>query len=78
MTRQFAMEGAPHWIRCNSISPGTVKSPGLDLHAADPRLLRRSIGRPLMNRIGRRTTLHTQDSSWHRMSPYGSRGPISQ
>ncbi|MGH9050513.1 MAG: SDR family oxidoreductase [Acidimicrobiia bacterium] len=27
MTRQMAAEGAPHGIRANSISPGTVATP---------------------------------------------------
>src|SRR3546814_7406401 len=27
MTRQLALEGAPHWIRANSIAPGPIRTP---------------------------------------------------
>jgi meso-butanediol dehydrogenase/(S,S)-butanediol dehydrogenase/diacetyl reductase len=53
MTRQIAMEGAPHWIRCNAISPGPVRSPNMDMvMMADPGLRRVAEGWPLLSRIG--------------------------
>lgn len=53
MTRQLAMEGAPHWIRCNAISPGPVMSPGSDQFLeASPDRLRRLYGWPLLPRVG--------------------------
>jgi NAD(P)-dependent dehydrogenase (short-subunit alcohol dehydrogenase family) len=36
MTRQLAMEGAPHGIRANSISPGLIVSLGTREVVADP------------------------------------------
>jgi NAD(P)-dependent dehydrogenase (short-subunit alcohol dehydrogenase family) len=53
MTRQIALEGAPHWIRCNTISPGPVLSPGTDafLSSGDG-LARRLQGWPLLGRVG--------------------------
>ena len=52
MTRQMALEGAPHWIRCNSISPGPIYSPGLDEHGGDPVTRKLIAGWPLLPRIG--------------------------
>ena len=52
MTRQMALEGAPHWIRCNSISPGPIYSPGLDEHGGDPETRKLIGGWPLLPRIG--------------------------
>jgi NAD(P)-dependent dehydrogenase (short-subunit alcohol dehydrogenase family) len=52
MTRQYAMEGAPHWIRCNTISPGPIRSPGLDLHAGAAQMRQRAMGWTLLPRLG--------------------------
>lgn len=53
MTRQIALEGAPHWIRCNAISPGPISSPGIDPYLRDnPNFRRRVEGWPLLARIG--------------------------
>lgn len=53
MTRQLAMEGAPHWIRCNAISPGPVMSPGAERFLEiSPDRRRRLYGWPLLPRVG--------------------------
>src|SRR3546814_21096683 len=36
MTRQLAMEGAKHQIRCNSISPGTTVTNQTEAYIKDP------------------------------------------
>lgn len=56
MTRQLAMEGGPHGIRANSISPGLIETsatrahlaadPGFRQAALDHQLLAQRIGRP--------------------------------
>lgn len=37
MTHQLAMEGGPHCIRANSISPGLVRTGATEALMADPR-----------------------------------------
>ena len=54
MVRQLAIEGAPHWIRANSISPGPIDTPvtrmGLD---ADPDFRTTYEGWPMLRRTGK-------------------------
>ena len=53
MSRQFALEGAPYWIRCNTITPGPVRSPAMDATMMqDANLQRVAHGWPLLPRIG--------------------------
>ena len=52
MTRQLAMEGAPHFIRANAISPGPVLAPGLDEHAGMAELRRGVSGWTILPRLG--------------------------
>jgi meso-butanediol dehydrogenase/(S,S)-butanediol dehydrogenase/diacetyl reductase len=53
MTRQFALEGAPHWIRCNTISPGPIMSPGTEeFLRTHEKGRRRLLGWPLLPRVG--------------------------
>ena len=53
MTRQLALEGAPHGIRCNSISPGPIATPATqEALDADPQFKRHFRGWPLLARGG--------------------------
>lgn len=53
-TRQLAAEGAPHWIRVNTISPGPILSPASEAVMAASPVFRRSFeGAPLLDRTGR-------------------------
>jgi len=54
MTRQLALEGAPHGIRCNSISPGPIATPATqEALESDPKLKRHFSGWPLLGRGGK-------------------------
>jgi meso-butanediol dehydrogenase/(S,S)-butanediol dehydrogenase/diacetyl reductase len=72
MTRQFALEGAPHWIRCNTISPGPVMTPGMETYLRhNPAGKRRVYGWPLLPRAGQSEDvayaglfLMSDESSW--------------
>lgn len=52
-TRQLAIEGAPHWIRANTISPGPIVTPatrvGLQM---SPEFARQFTGWPMLARTG--------------------------
>ena len=49
MTRQLAFEGAPHGIRCNSISPGPIATPATQQALeADPQFRRHFSAWPLL------------------------------
>jgi meso-butanediol dehydrogenase/(S,S)-butanediol dehydrogenase/diacetyl reductase len=52
MTRQMAAEGAPHGIRANSISPGTVATAATSPLTSDPDLLRAVLAPLLIKRLG--------------------------
>jgi meso-butanediol dehydrogenase / (S,S)-butanediol dehydrogenase / diacetyl reductase len=53
LTPQLAMEGAPHWIRVNTISPGPIWTPAAEsAMAADPAFKEVYEGFPLLARIG--------------------------
>jgi meso-butanediol dehydrogenase/(S,S)-butanediol dehydrogenase/diacetyl reductase len=52
MTRQMAAEGAPHGIRANSISPGTVATPATARLVADEELLNSILAPLLIKRLG--------------------------
>src|ERR1700689_699680 len=52
MTRQLAVEGAPHHIRVNSISPGVIESPGTAPMLADPAFRELMLAHNLIKRIG--------------------------
>jgi NAD(P)-dependent dehydrogenase (short-subunit alcohol dehydrogenase family) len=52
-TRQLALEGAPHWIRANSISPGTIVTPVTNAMSEGNAEFRRTFkGWPILNRSG--------------------------
>ncbi|MEH3106460.1 MAG: SDR family NAD(P)-dependent oxidoreductase [Sphingomonas fennica] len=60
MTRQLAMEGAPHGIRANSISPGLIVTQQTRRHmATDPGFERQALARMMIKRIGR-----PEDIAW--------------
>jgi NAD(P)-dependent dehydrogenase (short-subunit alcohol dehydrogenase family) len=48
----MAMEGAPHFIRANSISPEPVLAPGLEEHAGMAELRRGVSGWTILPRLG--------------------------
>jgi meso-butanediol dehydrogenase / (S,S)-butanediol dehydrogenase / diacetyl reductase len=52
MTRQLAVEGAPHGIRANSISPGVIESPGTAPMLADPAFRELMLAHNLIKRVG--------------------------
>jgi meso-butanediol dehydrogenase / (S,S)-butanediol dehydrogenase / diacetyl reductase len=52
MTRQLAVEGAPHGIRVNSISPGVIESPGTAAMLADPAFRDLMLAHNLIKRVG--------------------------
>ncbi|MDN3351653.1 SDR family NAD(P)-dependent oxidoreductase [Actinomadura sp. DC4] len=54
MTRQFALEGAPHGIRAVAISPGPVLTPASDRDLGDDQAMRDAItGKTLLKRFAR-------------------------
>lgn len=54
MTRQLAMEGAPHGIRANSISPGFIQTAATAAHlATNPSLEARVLAKNMVKRLGR-------------------------
>jgi len=53
LTRQLAAEGAPHWIRVNAISPGSISTPASDaMMATSPDARRMLDGKSLLARFG--------------------------
>ncbi len=53
MTRQLAMEGAPHGIRANSISPGFIQTAATAAHlAADPGFKDKVLAKNMIKRLG--------------------------
>jgi NAD(P)-dependent dehydrogenase (short-subunit alcohol dehydrogenase family) len=53
MTRQLAMEGAPHGIRANSISPGFIQTAATNAHlAADPGFKDKVLAKNMIKRLG--------------------------
>jgi NAD(P)-dependent dehydrogenase (short-subunit alcohol dehydrogenase family) len=53
MTRQLAMEGAPHGIRANSISPGFIQTAATKAHLnADPSFAAKVLAKNMIKRLG--------------------------
>ena len=53
-TRQLAMEGAPHWIRVNTISPGPILTTVTEIMSNENQAFReRFNGWPMLGRTGR-------------------------
>ena len=53
MTRQLAMEGAPHGIRANTISPGFIETAATAAHlAADPSFKTQVLNKNMVKRLG--------------------------
>ncbi|MBP0595727.1 SDR family oxidoreductase [Paraburkholderia sp. LEh10] len=60
MTRQLAMEGAPHGIRVNSISPALVETSATRAHMeAQPEFLERALAKAMIKRTGQ-----PEDIAW--------------
>ncbi|WP_434106053.1 SDR family NAD(P)-dependent oxidoreductase [Paraburkholderia caffeinilytica] len=60
MTRQLAMEGGPHGIRVNSISPGLVETAATRAHMLrQPEFLERALAKSMTGRIGQ-----PEDIAW--------------
>lgn len=53
MTRELALEGAPHSIRANSISPAMVESPATAQQLQDPSFRRNHLASVMLGRTGR-------------------------
>jgi NAD(P)-dependent dehydrogenase (short-subunit alcohol dehydrogenase family) len=53
MTRQLAMEGAPHGIRANSIAPGFIRTAATAVHlASDPGFETQVLAKNMIKRLG--------------------------
>jgi NAD(P)-dependent dehydrogenase (short-subunit alcohol dehydrogenase family) len=53
MTRQLAMEGAPHGIRANTIAPGFIRTAATERHlAADPTFEAQVLTKNMLKRLG--------------------------
>ena len=53
MTRQLAMEGAPHNIRANTISPGFIRTAATERHlAVDPALASQVLAKNMLKLLG--------------------------
>jgi len=53
MTRQLAMEGAPHGIRANTIAPGFIRTAATERHLqADPGLAAKVLEKNMIKRLG--------------------------
>lgn len=60
MTRQLAMEGGPHGIRVNSISPALVETAATRAHMqAQPEFLERALDKMMIRRVGQ-----PEDVAW--------------
>jgi NAD(P)-dependent dehydrogenase (short-subunit alcohol dehydrogenase family) len=60
MTRQLALEGAPHGIRANTISPGFIETAATARHlASDPALLDTVLAHNMIKRVGQ-----PEDVAW--------------
>lgn len=82
MTRQLAMEGAPHNIRANSLSPGFVETAATRRHLdVVPELLEAVLARTMIKRIGQpedlawaATFLCSDEATWVTGSDFGVDG----
>jgi NAD(P)-dependent dehydrogenase (short-subunit alcohol dehydrogenase family) len=52
MTRELALEGGPHNIRVNALSPGAVLSPATEAAFADESFYKTHVAANMVNRIG--------------------------
>ncbi|NML93011.1 SDR family NAD(P)-dependent oxidoreductase [Novosphingobium olei] len=53
MTRQLAMEGAPHNIRANTIAPGFIRTAATDRHlSSDPAFRAKVLAKNMVKRLG--------------------------
>ena len=53
MTRQLAMEGAPHGIRANTIAPGFIRTAATEAHlATDPAFEQQVLAKNMLKRLG--------------------------
>jgi NAD(P)-dependent dehydrogenase (short-subunit alcohol dehydrogenase family) len=60
MTRQLAMEGAPHNIRANTIAPGLIRTAATEAHIADdPAFVQHALSRSMLKCIG-----EPEDVAW--------------
>ncbi|QDK34157.1 SDR family NAD(P)-dependent oxidoreductase [Sphingomonas sp. IC081] len=60
MTRQLAMEGAPHGIRANTIAPGFIRTAATARHlAADPAFEQQVLAKNMLKRLG-----EPEDIAW--------------
>lgn len=60
MTRQLAMEGAPHAIRANTIAPGFIRTAATARHlAADPGFAQQVLAKNMLKRLG-----EPEDIAW--------------
>lgn len=60
MTRQLAMEGAPHQIRVNAISPALIETPATRAHMLrDPDFKTQALNKMMLKRVGQ-----AEDIAW--------------
>jgi meso-butanediol dehydrogenase / (S,S)-butanediol dehydrogenase / diacetyl reductase len=71
LTRELALEGGPHRIRANSVSPGPVWTPANDARMRDPAVREAHLAQMMLPRLGEPEDvaaaalyLASEDSSW--------------
>lgn len=85
MTRQLAMEGAPHNIRANTISPGLVVTGATEGVIADPEIYDLWLSKHMLARFGQpddvawaAVFLASDESSWVTAADFAIDGGTSK
>lgn len=84
MTRQLAMEGAPHGIRANAIAPGLIVTPKTgERIAADPEFEKSVLAKHMLSRLGKpadvawmATFLASVEAEWLTASEFAVDGGV--
>jgi NAD(P)-dependent dehydrogenase (short-subunit alcohol dehydrogenase family) len=71
LTRELALEGGPHGIRANSISPGIIDTPATAEALAQDRFREEHLSSLMLQRIGTAEALRRRRCSWLRTRAVG-------